>query len=86
MYNQAGCAVKNIIITFELLSWSLKRSLVLFETILKSRTSLQLKCLLPLQSLYLVVLDAVLVLVQSDALPVQDPVMTFPLGEDETKI
>lgn len=35
--------------------------------------------------LYLVVLSAALVLVQSDALPVQDPVMTFPLRKQKTE-
>jgi len=35
---------------------------------------------------YLVVLGAALILVQGDALPVQDPVMTFPLGRQTTGI
>ena len=38
------------------------------------------------QTLYLVVLGAALVLVQSDALPVQDPVMPFPLGVETTNM
>lgn len=39
-----------------------------------------------MRSFHLVVLGASLVLVQSDAFPVQDPVMPLPLGREKTEI